>query len=191
MRRVAVTGVGIISCLGNNQRDVLASLQAGRSGIGISAERKALGFRSSLAGQIVGLELPDAPKRNLRQMGPGTYFGVHAVRQAIEDAGWDTARIQSDRTAVIIGNAGNSQDTYRQCHAFHDEKLKLGGTALQKVMADTTSANLSVLLGTRGYTLTVSAACATGAAAIGLALQLIRGGLQDQAIAGGVQEDTW
>ena len=191
MRRVAVTGVGIISCLGNNQRDVLAALQAGRSGIGISAERKALGFRSSLAGQIVGLELPDAPKRNLRQMGPGTYFGVHAVRQAIEDAGWDTARIQSDRTAVIIGNAGNSQDTYRQCHAFHDEKLKLGGTALQKVMADTTSANLSVLLGTRGYTLTVSAACATGAAAIGLALQLIRGGLQDQAIAGGVQEDTW
>ena len=191
MRRVVVTGIGIISCLGNNQRDVLAALQAGRSGIGLSPERKALGFRSSLAGRITGVDPPDVPKRNLRQMGPGTCFGVHAVRQALEDAGWEPTRIQSDRTAVIIGNAGNSQDTYRQCHMFRDEGLKLGGTALQKVMADTTSANLSVLLGTRGYTLTVSAACATGAAAIGLAFQLIRGGLQDRAIAGGVQEDTW
>jgi len=191
MRRVVVTGIGIISCLGNNQRDVLAALQAGRSGIGLSPERKALGFRSSLAGRITGVDPPDVPKRNLRQMGPGTCFGVHAVRQALEDAGWEPTRIQSDRTAVIIGNAGNSQDTYRQCHMFRDEGLKLGGTALQKVMADTTSANLSVLLGTRGYTLTVSAACATGAAAIGLAFQLIRGGLQYRAIAGGVQEDTW
>ncbi len=191
MRRVVITGMGIISCLGNNQRDVLASLQAGRSGIGLIPERKALGFRSSLAGVITGVEPPDVPKRNLRQMGPGTCFGVHAVRQALEDAAWEPAQIQSDRTAVIIGNAGNSQDTYRQCHMFRDEGLKLGGTALQRVMADTTSANLSVLLGTRGYTLTVSAACATGAAAIGQAFQLIRGGLQDRAIAGGVQEDTW
>src|SRR3990172_10630045 len=115
MRRVVVTGIGIISCLGNNQRDVLAALQAGRSGIGLSPERKALGFRSSLAGRITGVDPPDVPKRNLRQMGPGTCFGVHAVRQALEDAGWEPTRIQSDRTAVIIGNAGNSQDTYRQC----------------------------------------------------------------------------
>jgi len=191
MRRVVITGMGIISCLGNNQRDVLAALQAGRSGIGLIPERKALGFRSGLAGLITGVEPPDVSKRDLRQMGPGTCFGVHAVRQALEDAAWEPAQIQSDRTAVIIGNAGNSQDTYRQCHMFRDEGLKLGGSALQRVMADTTSANLSVLLGTRGYTLTVSAACATGAAAIGQAFQLIRGGIQDRAIAGGVQEDTW
>lgn len=191
MRRVVVTGIGIVSCLGNNQRDVLAALQTGRSGIGLIPERKALGFRSSLAGLITGVEPPDVPKRNLRQMGPASYFGVHAVRQALEDAGWEAPQIQSERTAVIIGALGNSRDTYLQCHMFRDEGLKLGGAALQRVMPDSTSANLSVLLGTRGYTLTVSAACATGAAAIGLAFQLIRGGLQDRAIAGGVQEDTW
>lgn len=191
MRRVVVTGLGIVSCLGNNLREVLGALQQGRSGIELIPERRTLGFRSCLGGKIKDLIPPDIPKRNLRQMGPASYFGVHAARQALEDAAWEPEGIKSDRTAVIIGNMGNFQDIYRQCHAFRNEGLKLGGTALQKVMGDSTSANLSVLLGTRGYSLTVSAACATGAAAIGLASQLIRGGVQDRAIAGGVQEDTW
>jgi 3-oxoacyl-[acyl-carrier-protein] synthase I len=191
MRRVAVTGLGIVSCLGNTVPDVASALREGRSGIEFIPERKTLGFRSGLGGRIKDLDAPAVPKRNLRQMGPASYFGVHAALQAIGDAGLDGERLKSDRTAIIIGNAGNFQDTYRQCHMFHDEGLKLGGTALQKVMADSTSANLSVLLGTRGYSLTVSAACATGAAALGLAFQLIRSGMQDRAIAGGVHEDTW
>jgi 3-oxoacyl-[acyl-carrier-protein] synthase-1 len=191
MRRVVVTGLGIVGCLGNNQGEVVEALREGRSGIELIPERKALGFRSSLGGKIKALDPPDIPKKNLRQMGPASQLGTHAALQALADAGWEPGQIQSDRTAVIIGNAGNFQDTYRQCHAFHDERLKLGGTALQRVMADSPSANLSVLLGTRGYSLTVSAACATGAAALGLAFQLVRGGLQDRAIAGGVHEDTW
>lgn len=191
MRRVAITGLGIVSCLGNTRREVLAALQEGRSGIELIPERKTLGFRSSLGGRIKGLGPPDIPKRNLRQMGLGSYFGVHAARQAIEDTAWEPAQIQSDRTALIIGCTGNYRDIYQQCHTFRDEGLKLGGTALVRAMADSTSANLSVLLGTRGYSLTVSAACATGAAAIGLAFHLIRGGMQDRAIAGGVHEDTW
>lgn len=191
MRRVAVTGLGIVSCLGNTRREVLEALQQGRSGIEFIPERKTLGFRGCLGGRIKGLEPPDVPKRNLRQMGPGSLVAVHAARQALEDAGLEPEQIKSERAAVIIGNIGNFQDIYRQCHAFHDERLKLGGTAYQRVMADSISANLSVLLGTRGYSVTVSAACATGAAAIGLAFQLVRGGVQDRAIAGGVQEDTW
>mgnify|MGYP001558250515 CR=1 FL=1 len=191
MRRVVVTGLGIVSCLGNNVPEVVDALRQGRSGIELIPERKTLGFRSSLGGRIKGLKPPDIPKRNLRQMGPASYFGVHSAQQALADAGWEAEQIKSDRTAIIIGNAGNFQDTYQQCHQFRDEGLKLGGTALQKVMADSTSANLSVLLGTRGYSLSVSAACATGAAALGLAFQLVRGGMQDRAIAGGVHENTW
>jgi 3-oxoacyl-[acyl-carrier-protein] synthase I len=191
MRRVVVTGLGIVSCLGNTVPDVASALRQGRSGIELLPERKALGFRSSLGGRIKAVELPDIPKKYLRQMGPGSHIAVYATSQALQDAGWEPPRIKDERTAVIIGNGGNFQDIYRQCHTFRDEGLKLGGTALQRVMNDSVSANLSVLLGTRGYSLTVACACATGAAAVGLAYQLIRQGLQDRAICGGVQEDTW
>jgi 3-oxoacyl-[acyl-carrier-protein] synthase-1 len=191
MRRVVITGMGIVSCLGNSCQEVLEALQQGRSGIEVIPEHKSLGFRSSLGGRIKDLGTPDVPKRNLRQMGRASYFGVHATRQALEDAGWEPHHLRHDRTGIVIGNVGNFRDTYQLCHLFHDEKLKLGGNGLQKVMCDSVSANLSVLLGTRGYSLTVSAACATGAAAVGLGLQLIRAGLQDRLICGGVHEDTW
>ncbi len=191
MRRVVITGIGIVNCLGTGRREILESLQRGRSGIEFIPERKALGFRSALGGRIKDLPPPEVPKRNLRQMGPGSYLAVHATRQALEDAGLEVHQLQSDRVGIIIGNIGNMQDIYRQCRMVHDRTQKLGGTAYQKVMGDSVSANLSVLLGTRGYSLTVSAACATGSAAIGFAAQLIRSGLQDLCIAGGVQEDSW
>jgi 3-oxoacyl-[acyl-carrier-protein] synthase-1 len=99
--------------------------------------------------------------------------------------------MQTDRAGIIIGNIGNMQDTYRQCRVFHDKTMKLGGTAYQKTMGCSVSANLSVWLGVRGQSFTVTAACATGAVAIGLGSQLIRIGAQDLCICGGVQEDTW
>jgi 3-oxoacyl-[acyl-carrier-protein] synthase-1 len=191
MRRVAITGFGIISCIGSDAREVLRSLQEGRSGIAYLPERKRLGFRSALGGQLKPLPPPAIPKRNLRQMSVGAQLAVHAVQQALQDAELDAPQLRDERTGIVIGSVGNFQDTYQQCHAFHEQRLKLGGTALQRAMADSISANLSVLLGTKGYALTVSAACATGAAALGLGLQLIRGGLQDRIICGGVQEDTW
>jgi 3-oxoacyl-[acyl-carrier-protein] synthase I len=191
MRRVVVTGIGIISCIGNNPQEVLKSLQEGRSGIEYLPERKSLGFRSALGGTIKGLGPPDIPKRNLRQMSVGAQLAVHAVRQALQDAELGPHRLKDEGTGIIIGNIGNFQDTYQQCRLFHDKRLRLGGTALQRVMVDSISANLSVLLGTKGYSLTVSAACATGGAAIGLGSQLIRGGMQDRVICGGIQEDTW
>ena len=142
MRRVVVTGFGIVSCLGNDVRDVADALRHGRSGIGFVEDWKALGFRSALAGRIRNLNPPDIPKRNLRQMGLTSHFAVHAAHQAIADAKLESEQIKSDRTAIIIGCAGNFQDVYQQCHMFRDEKLKLGGTALQRVIADSTSANL-------------------------------------------------
>jgi len=134
---------------------------------------------------------PLVPKRALRQMGQGSYIAVPAVQQAIRDAGIEEEALQNDRTGIIIGNSGNMLDTYDQCNRFYALHEKLGGTALQRVMASSVSANLSVLLGTRGYCMTVSTACASGATAIGQACQLIRWGLQDRVICGGVQEGTW
>jgi 3-oxoacyl-[acyl-carrier-protein] synthase-1 len=191
VRRVVITGRGIVSCLGNSRQEVMASLRAGHSGIEFIPERKNLGFRSALGGRIKDLPPPNVPKRNLRQMGPGSLLAVHATMAALGEAGLEPQQIQQERVGVLIGNVGNMQDVYQQCRMFHDKSQKLGGTAEQRVMADSVSANLSVLLGTKGYSLTVSAACATGAAAIGFAAQLIRTGIQDVCICGGTQEDAW
>lgn len=191
MRRVAIVGMGIVSSIGNTTAEVVTSLRQGRSGIEFIPERKGLGFRSALGGRIKNLPALDAPKRNLRQMGPGSQLAVHAAQQAIADAGIEPPVFQSGRVGVVVGNIGNAQDIYRQCRMFHDKTMKLGGTAMQKAMTDSASANLSVLLGTRGYALTMSAACATGAVTIGFSSQLIRWGLQDLCICGGTQEDGW
>jgi 3-oxoacyl-[acyl-carrier-protein] synthase-1 len=191
MRRVVITGMGIVSCLGNGQAEVLEALKRGCSGVEYIPERKALGFRSALGGRIKNLPPPIVPKRNLRQMGPGSFLAVHAAQQALEDAALPPHHLQRDNVGVLIGNIGNMHDIYAQCRVFHDRSLRLGGTAMQKAMTDSVSANLSVLLGTRGYALTVSAACASGAVAIGLSSQLIRWGLQELCICGGMQEDAW
>ena len=191
MRRVAITGYGIISPLGNDRETVVRALREGRSGVELIEERRALGFRSALGGTIKDLQPPAVPKRALRQMGRGARIAVHAAQQAIEHAGLPEDRMTSDRLAVVMGQIGCFQDVYRQCSDFNVRKLRLGGTALQKVMNSTVSANLSVLLGTRGQCFTVSAACATGATAIGQASQLIRWGIQDVALCGGVHEDSW
>src|SRR5712692_9254231 len=109
MRRVAITGFGIVSCLGNNRAEVLESLLQGRSGIELIPERKQLGFRSALGGRIKNLPPLGVPKRNLRQMGPGTVLAVHATMQALAEAGLEREHLRNERTGVIIGNIGNTQ----------------------------------------------------------------------------------
>jgi 3-oxoacyl-[acyl-carrier-protein] synthase-1 len=190
MRRVVITGMGIVCCLGNSLNEVLYGLQQGRSGIEFVPERKEMGFRSSLAGTLKNLDSPEIPKKYLRQMGQGSYIAVHAVRQAISDAFLQESDIHSERTGIIIGNSGNMLDTFEQCRIFRSGK-KLGGTALQRVMASSVSANLAVFLGVQGFAMTVSTACASGASAIGYASQCIKFGLQDRMICGGVQEGSW
>jgi 3-oxoacyl-[acyl-carrier-protein] synthase-1 len=191
MRRVVITGMGIVSCLGNSLDEVRSALQSGRSGIEVLPERKEMGFRSSLAGTLKNLEPPQIPKKYLRQMGQGSFLAVHATLQAIADAGLLAEELKNERTGVIIGNSGSYSDTYEQCSNVHHRIKKLGGNALQRVMASTVSANLSVLFGTQGHAMTVSAACASGASSIGHAYELIRSGSQDRIICGGVQEGSW
>ncbi len=191
MRRVVITGMGIISSIGNSIPEVLNSLKNGISGIEFIPGRKELGFRSSIGGTIKNFSIPNIEKRYLRQMGPGSYLAVHATQQALASSGLKEEEIQSEDMGIIIGNAGNMRDIYEQCDSVFRKTKKLGGGAYQKVMACTVSANLSVWLKTRGYAMTVSAACATGAASIGYAYQLIKWGLQERCICGGVQEDSW
>jgi 3-oxoacyl-[acyl-carrier-protein] synthase-1 len=183
--------MGMLSCIGNSLEEVTQALREGRSGIEFLPERKEMGFRSGLAGTLKNFSLPELPKKHLRQMGQGSYIAVHAVQQAIEDAVLQEDQIRNERTGIVIGNSGNMLDIFDQCSRFFHDRKKLGGNALQRVMNSSVSANLSVWLGTHGYCTTINAACASGSAAIGNAYQLIKFGLQDRMIAGGVQEGSW
>ena len=190
MRRVVITGMGIISCLGNSKEQVLESLRDGKSGVQVVPERKALGFRSCLAGTIKDFSAPKMAKRDARPMGPGAMMAFVAARQAIDDAGLAADQIQHDRTGVIVGNSGNMHDIYTFC-SKKVAGARLSGAALPRTMGSSVSANLSVLLGLQGHSMTISAACASGAVSIGQAAQLIRYGLQDRMLAGGTQEGSW
>lgn len=191
MRRIAITGIGILCCLGSCKEDVLKALREGRSGIELVPKRKELGFRSGLVGTLKGVPKPEIPKKYLRQMGQGSYLAIPTVQQAIMDTGLQERDVQNEHTGVIIGNSGNMLDIFEQCSKFHHHKKKLGGNALQRVMASSVSANLSVFFGTQGHCLTVSTACASGALAIGYGYQLIKFGFQDRMICGGVQDGSW
>lgn len=190
MNRVVITGMGIVSSLGIGTAAVGASLAAGRSGVALVPDRKKLGFRSGLAGVIPGFTPPDIAKRDLRNMGLGCQMMAAAALQAVADAGLDETLLRHDRTGVVTGSIGWMREVHDQCLAF-SQGTKLGGAALQRCMASSDSANISVLLGTRGPSWSVSAACATGAAAIGQAAQAIRLGQAERMICGGGEEGTW
>jgi 3-oxoacyl-[acyl-carrier-protein] synthase-1 len=191
MRRVAITGIGIVSSIGNSAEEVLASLRAGRSGVEHVPERAELGFHSSLAGTIKDPPVIEVSKKHARQMGHGGRLAVAAVQQAIASAELADEFIQCDRMGIIVGSSGNMRDVYQLCHEFHALKKTLTAMALPRTMASSISANLSVILGTRGHCMTLSGACASGAIAIGHAADLIRIGKQDRVIVGGVQEGSW
>jgi 3-oxoacyl-[acyl-carrier-protein] synthase-1 len=183
--------MGIVSCLGNSLSEVCTALREGRSGIESLPERKELGFHSCLAGTIKNFESPEIPKRNLRQMSVSGAYATAAVREAIEVAGLEPELIENDRTGIIVGNTGNMADIFRNAYTMAHLKKSLPPGAVAQTMASSVSANLSVLLRTRGYAMTVSCACASGGSAIGQGAQLIRHGAQDRVLAGGVQEGSW
>lgn len=190
MKRAVITGMGIVSCIGNSREEVAESLRRGRSGIVAVPERKALGFHSCLAGTIKNFVPPPLDKRDARSMGFGALMGLDAARQAIDDAGLTDELVRHDRTGVIIGNCSIMHEIH-QCASDMQVGKKLGGAALPRTMASTVSANLSVLLGARGHSMTVSAACASGALAVGHAANLVRTGMQDRMFAGATQEGSW
>ncbi len=190
MHRVAITGLGIVSSLGNSVDEVRASLQAGRSGVELVPERASLGFRSRLAGTIKNFVAETFDREHERHLGDGGRLAMSAVMQAVRDADLSAELLQSDRCGAIVGNCGNMRDIYQFNHIRRELKKKLPALALARSMNSTVSANINVILGLRGQCYTVCAACASGAMAIGLAAQSIRAGMQDRMIAGAIQEGS-
>lgn len=191
---VAVTGMGIISCLGLNVQAVTQSLRDGRSGIVVDPERVDR-FRSALTGKVHGFD-PKAmglTRKMLRTMDEPARFAAVAADQAIHDAQWTDELIQSPRCGLIFGNDSTSAAAIAAHQAFEasGETHFIGAGAIFQGMNSTVTMNLAARFGIRGAAWTTAAACASGAHAIGQAVMLIRAGLQDRVIAGGAQETGW
>ena len=193
MRRVVVTGLGIVSCLGNTRADVSASLRAGRSGIVAVPEYADLGLRSRVAG-IPAIDLDAAIYRKLRRfMGDAAAYSYVAMRDAIADAGLDDDAVRDPRTGVIAGSGGGSAQWQIETGDLLRSKgvRRVGPYMVPRTMCSTVSATLATAFGIRGVSYSISAACATSAHCIGAAADLIRHGAQDVVLAGGGEEVHW
>ncbi|WP_299743463.1 beta-ketoacyl-ACP synthase I [uncultured Tateyamaria sp.] len=194
MRRVVVTGLGIVSSIGNNTDEVLASLKAGRSGIEASPEMAEHGFRSQIAGTLK-LEVKEhVDKRALRFMGPGAAYAHIAMTQAIADAGLQESDVVNPRTGLVAGSGGPSTSAMLTAH---QTVLKTGATkrigpfAVPKCMSSTISANLATGFRIKGINYSITSACSTSLHCIGNAAEQIMLGKQDVMFAGGAEELDW
>ncbi|WP_298857993.1 beta-ketoacyl-ACP synthase I [uncultured Sulfitobacter sp.] len=194
MRRVVVTGLGIVSSIGNNATEVKASLKAGTSGIVASEEMAEHGFRSRVAGtlKLKPAELID--KRTYRFMGPGAAYAYLAMGQAIEDAGLDEDVISNPRTGLVAGSGGPSTSAMLTAHEVVKSSgatKRIGPFAVPKCMSSTVSANLSTAYKIKGINYSITSACSTSLHCIGNAAEQIMMGKQDVMFAGGGEELDW
>lgn len=193
MRRVVVTGMGIVSCIGNNTQEVLASLREGKSGITKSEEHIELGFRSQVYGKPT-LDPEDyLEKKERRFMGMGAAWNYISMVQAIEDAGLEEKEIINEKTGLIMGSGGPSTKTLIESADIARTKgpKRVGPFAVPKAMSSTNSATLATPFGIKGVNYSISSACATSAHCIGNAYELIQYGKQDTMFAGGGEELNW
>lgn len=193
MKRVVVTGIGIVSSIGNNKQEVIASLREGRSGIEFSQEYADLGFRSHVYGPIKMDISEHVDRKLMRFMGDAAAYNYIAMREAIEDADLQASDISNPRTGIITGSGGSSTsnivaaaDTLRERGA-----RKVPPTLVPRTMGSTTSANLGTVFKVKGTSYSISSACATSAHCIGNAAELIQMGKQDIMFAGGGEEVHW
>lgn len=193
MRRVVVTGMGIISCIGNNVDEVLSSLKEGRSGISFSPEYAELGFRSQVYGKPnINLE-EHIDKRLFRFMGDTAAYSHLAMEQAIADAGLADTDISNERTGIVIGSGGPSTRAQVAAADIAREKgpKRVGPFAVPKCMSSTTSATVATNFKIKGVNYSISSACSTSSHCIGNAAELIQWGKQDIVFAGGAEELDW
>ncbi|PRY92666.1 3-oxoacyl-[acyl-carrier-protein] synthase I [Hasllibacter halocynthiae] len=193
-RRVAITGLGIVSSIGNDAKAVTESLRAGRSGIVRAESYAEHGFRSRIHGAIDLDPAEHIDKRVLRFMGPGAAYAYIAARQAIEDAGLGEADVRSERTGLIAGSGGPSTSTFFTAHNIVTQKgspKRIGPFAVPKCMSSTVSANLATAFGIRGMSYSITSACSTSLHNIGSAAEQIAMGKQDVMLAGGGEELDW
>ena len=194
MRRVVVTGLGIVSSIGNNASEVLDSLRAGRSGIRANAAMQEHGFRSQIAGDVKLDITEHVDKRTLRFMGPGAAYAHIAMGQAIAVAGLTEADISNERTGLVAGSGGPSTSAMLLAHQTvlaNGSPKRIGPFAVPKCMSSTVSANLSTAYKIKGINYSITSACSTSLHCIGNAAEQIMMGKQDIMFAGGGEELDW
>lgn len=194
MRRVVVTGLGIVSSIGNNQEEVLRSLREGRSGIVFCEEYKELGFRSQVHGAIDIDPADHIDRKILRFMGDGAAFNYIAMQQAIADAGLEQQDVSNERTGIIMGSGGPSmQNMVQAADTLREKKSsrRIGPYMVPRTMSSTNSATLATPFGIKGVNYSISSACSTSAHCIGNGTELIQWGRQDIVFAGGGEELHW
>ncbi|PCI64691.1 MAG: beta-ketoacyl-[acyl-carrier-protein] synthase I [Gammaproteobacteria bacterium] len=193
MKRVVITGMGIVSCLGNNVDEVTDSLREGKSGITFSEKYKEVGLRSQVCGSP-NIKIEDHIDRKVRRfMGDASAYAYISMAQAIKDAGLGDDMVSNVRTGLIMGSGGGSQkaqvESVNICLAKGVKRV--GPYAVPKTMASTTSACLATPFKIKGINYTISSACATSAHCIGNAYEQIQMGKQDIVFAGGGEEEDW
>jgi len=193
MKRVVVTGVGIVSCLGNNQSEVYDSLLNTRSGIGFSEEYKKYNFKSQICG-IPKIKVEDHIDRKIiRFMGEGSAYNYIAMKEAVIDSGLEEKDVSNELTGIIMGSGGPSVKNV--VHAVDSTRevgpKKMGPFVVPRTMASTVSATLAVPFKIKGVNYSISSACATSGHCIGNGMELIQSGKQKIVFAGGGEEIHW
>ena len=194
MRRVVITGIGIVSCIGNNKTEVLDSLLCTKSGIVFSEEHKKYNFRSQVIGSVKNLDLEKHIDRKIRRfMGDGSAYSYIALKEAIEESGLEEKEISNEQTGIIIGSGGPSiKNVYFAVDTIRKSAPKrMGPYIVPRTMASTCSATLAVPFKIKGVNYSISSACATSGHCIGNGMELIQCGKQDIIFAGGGEELDW
>ena len=194
MKRVVITGIGIISSIGNNKQEVLSSLQNAKSGITVDTEYANLGFRSRVSGAIKDIDYKNLiDKKTVRFMGQAAGYAYLAMQEAIADAGLTQDLISHHKTGLIVGSGGASNsDIVESADLLRNGGIKkLGPYRVTRTMGSTTSACLATAFKVKGTAYSISSACATSAHCIGSALEQIQMGKQTVMFAGGGEELHW
>jgi 3-oxoacyl-[acyl-carrier-protein] synthase-1 len=193
MRRVVVTGMGIVSCIGTDLPTVLTSLQTGKSGIVFRPEYEARGMRSHVAGAVDIDFTPLIDRKHLRFMGAAAAYGYLSMQQAIADSGLAPEQVSNIRTGLIMGAGGSStEDQVETADILREKGLKrIGPYRVTRTMGSTVSACNATSFGIKGINYSISSACATSAHCIGNAMELIQLGKQDVVFAGGGEAEHW
>lgn len=193
MKRVVVTGMGIVSCLGNDIAAVLDALKNGKSGISFQEDYAEMGFRSHIAGKIDIDVKEHIDRKTLRFMGDAAAYNYIAMKQAIEDSGLSEEQVSNERTGIIVGSGGaSSSNLVEAADVLRERGLKrVGPYRVTQTMGSTTSACLATPFKIKGVNYSISSACATSAHCVGNAMELIQLGKQDVVFAGGAEELHW
>jgi len=194
MRKVVITGMGIVSCIGNNQSEVLNSLLNTKSGIVFSEDHKKYNFRSQVVGAIKNLNLSDhIDRKKIRFMGDGSAYNYIAMQESIKDSGLEEKNISNIMTGIIMGSGGPSiKNVVLAIDATRESgPKKMGPCIVPRTMSSTNSATLAVPFKIKGINYSISSACATSGHCIGNGMELIQYGKQDIVFAGGGEELNW